>query len=153
MDRTGDILFRIFTFTGGNADHFRPLEGEAGDHEDTQHSREAADEGRFIDSPVDEARRRFGTEAQDEQRPGKQEDQDRQDLDAGEDKFTFAVGSGRQVVEGEQDDQEQAAPEGCRYVREPVLHDESAGDEFGGNRNGPVEPVVPARAKPKDLST
>ena len=111
MDRTGDILFRIFTFTGGNADHFRPLEGEAGDHEDTQHSREAADEGRFIDSPVDEARRRFGTEAQDEQRPGKQEDQDRQDLDAGEDKFTFAVGSGRQVVEGEQDDQEQAAPE------------------------------------------
>ena len=147
MDGAGHVLFRIFTFTGGDADHFRPLEGEAGDHEDAQHGREAADEGRIADGPVGKARRRFRPEAQDEQCPGKEEDQDRQDLDAGEDEFAFAVGPGRQVVEDEEDNEEQAAPDGSRYVREPVFHDQGAGDEFGRYRDGPVEPVVPAQGK------
>ena len=147
MDGAGHVLFRIFTFTGCDADHFRPLEGETGDHEDAQHGREAADKGGFADGPVGKARRRFRPEAQDEQRPGEEEDQDGQDLDAGEDKFAFAIRTGRQVVEDEEDDQEQAAPDGSRYVGEPILHDQGAGDEFGCYRDGPVEPVVPAQGK------
>ena len=95
MNGTGNVFFRIFTFAGSDTDHFRSLEGEAGNHEDAQHGGKSADEGRIADRPVYESRRRLGPETQDEKGAGAEEYQYGQYLDAGEDKFAFAVRAGR----------------------------------------------------------
>ena len=90
MHRFRDVLFRVFTFTGRDPDHFRTLEGKARHHEDAEDGGTAADERCVSDRPVDKAGR-FPAYSEDKKRTDDEKGNNRNNLDACKKKLAFAV--------------------------------------------------------------
>ena len=140
-------------FRGGEADAFGPLEGETGDQEDGQHGAHAADERGMgaglgiAQGPVVETRSMSAEHADDHQTADRDEDDHGHHLDAREPVFGLGIGPDRHQVQRHQHRQKSHGPERRIRMREPELHDERAGHEFGREGDAPAEPVVPAEGE------
>ena len=152
LDRLGHAPDRVGRFRRSQADAFGTLEGEPGEQEHQQHGGQATDEGRvrggrwIMQRPVVQTAV-IADYTDDHQHAHREEDDHRDHLDAREPVFRLGVGPDRQQVQCEQHGEETHDPGGGVRIREPVLHDQRAGHQFGRQRNHPAEPVVPADGK------
>ena len=144
MDRLWHCLMRILAFAGGNPDELRALEGECSNHRDCDDRARTADEWCITSRPVAGTRGTATDDTRDQQNAEHEEQQDHADLDAGKYILALTVSPRGQVVQDKQYDDEDTAPDDRGDIREPELHDECAGDDFNRQRDGPVQPIVPA---------
>ena len=143
----GHVAAGVLRFAGSHTDHFGALEGEACHHEDGEYGGCAADEGCLTDGPVGDARGATAQDAEDHGDTCDEEDDHGNNLDGGEPEFAFTVGACREGVDAGQQHEESCRPHPGWDVREPVPHHLADGDEFGGDGNRPVEPVVPTHGE------
>lgn len=140
-------LMRVFALAGCDADELSALKGECCNHRNCDDRAGTANEWRIASCPVAGTRRAATDDARDQQYAEYEEQQHHADLDAGKDILTFAIRARRQIVQDEQYHDKDTAPDDSRDVWKPEFHDEGAGDDFDGQRDRPVQPVVPADRK------
>ena len=145
----GDVLGRVFGFTGGDADQLRALKRKAHDHRHADQRGKAARERRIAIGEVgDIAPETLGRAALENAEHHQQTDADEHqhghDLDGGEPEFRLAETACGQRVQPDHQCQKQRAPEHAVHIGEPVGHDELCGHEVDGDGHRPVVPVVPA---------
>ena len=137
-------LGRVLRLARRDADHFGAGEGEHDRQqrgENRQHAVgqpavavEVLEHGRVVIAG-DRNRAEHGQQANDDERD------DGEHLDGREPEFRFAVQAHRQDVEQEHDHDERGRPDPCGRMREPALHQQARGGEFGGERHRPIQPV------------
>lgn len=137
--------FRVARLAGGHADELGAGEREVDGQNRGEHRHEPIGEDTVLDEVAEHRSMLVAGDwnnAEDGEQADDDERADGEHLDRGEPEFRFGEEPHRQSVQGEDENDARRAPHPCGAIREPTLHEQSGGGEFGAERHRPGEPIL-----------